>query len=292
MAIGLADLMKAVGLIHGGFYRHFASRDTAAMPIHDVAMQTTSDASFTLMAVVASFLLAGFVKGAVGLGLPTVAMGLLGSVMPPTQAALLLLLPSFVTNVWQMFAGRAWRSMLQRLWGLQVGVVLGTVWAPVGLAGIDARMASIGMGAALLVYAALGLGAVRLATPLRWQPLASPVVGAATGLVTAATGVFVFPAVPYLQGLGLPKDDLVQAMGLTFTVSTLALGWRLAADGALTFHSMALGWVSLLPLLAALVGMGLGQALRNRISEPVFRRVFFAGLLLIGLELVLKAVLR
>jgi hypothetical protein len=29
------------------------------------------------------------------------------------------------------------------------------------------------------------------------------VVGLATGLVTAATGVFVIPAVPYLQALGL-----------------------------------------------------------------------------------------
>ena len=45
------------------------------------------------------------VKGAIGLGLPTVAMGLLGSVMPPAEAAALLLVPSLVTNVWQLLAG-------------------------------------------------------------------------------------------------------------------------------------------------------------------------------------------
>ena len=55
--------------------------------------------------VVATFVVAGFVKGVTGMGLPTVAMGVLGTLMLPAQAAALLLLPSFVTNVWQLFAG-------------------------------------------------------------------------------------------------------------------------------------------------------------------------------------------
>jgi uncharacterized protein len=49
-----------------------------------------------------TFLLAGFVKGVIGLGLPTVSMGLLSVVMPPAKATSLLIVPSFVTNVWQL----------------------------------------------------------------------------------------------------------------------------------------------------------------------------------------------
>ncbi|MFC0386680.1 hypothetical protein [Muricoccus vinaceus] len=45
------------------------------------------------------FLLAGMVKGLMGFGLPTVAMGLLGLAMPPVQAAALLLVPLLVMNV-------------------------------------------------------------------------------------------------------------------------------------------------------------------------------------------------
>ncbi|HEY0438739.1 MAG TPA: sulfite exporter TauE/SafE family protein, partial [Xanthobacteraceae bacterium] len=56
---------------------------------------------FQIAAVAAAFVLAGLVKGVIGMGLPTVAMGLLGLAMPPAQAAALLLIPSFVTNVWQ-----------------------------------------------------------------------------------------------------------------------------------------------------------------------------------------------
>ena len=58
-----------------------------------------------LFLVTATFLLAGFVKGVVGLGLPTVAMGLLTLVLAPSQAAALLIVPSFVTNIWQLLAG-------------------------------------------------------------------------------------------------------------------------------------------------------------------------------------------
>ncbi len=56
---------------------------------------------FALVAlVIATFLLAGFVKGVVGMGLPPVAIGIMALTMPPAQAAALVLVPDFVTNIW------------------------------------------------------------------------------------------------------------------------------------------------------------------------------------------------
>jgi uncharacterized membrane protein YfcA len=257
------------------------------MPSLDPA--TLQAAIFTPWTVCAAFVLAGLVKGVVGLGLPTVAMGLLGSLMPPAEAAALLLLPSLATNVWQMLRGGEFPGLLRRLWPMQIGVIAGTLCSPVALAALDGRLAGAGLGAALLAYAAIGLGSVRIAVPLRWQRWAGPLVGAATGAVTAATGVFVVPAVPYLQGLALGKNALVQALGLSFTVSTLALGARLAIDGALVLERAQLGGALLLPLLAALLGMAIGQTLRGLLSDRVFRRLFFGSLLLLGLHLMTGA---
>lgn len=76
------------------------------------------------------FLLAGLVKGVVGLGLPTLAMALLALAMPPAQAAALLILPSLVTNVWQMRPWPTLAPMTRRLWPMQAGVVVGTLAAP------------------------------------------------------------------------------------------------------------------------------------------------------------------
>jgi len=89
--------------------------------------------------------------------------------------------------------------------------------------GYNARFGTALLGSALALYAITGLAALRLFVPKPWEPIFSPIVGAITGLITAATGVFVIPAVPYLQAIGLEKDELVQALGLSFTVSTSRL---------------------------------------------------------------------
>lgn len=233
-----------------------------------------------------SFLLAGCVKGVVGLGLPTVAMGLLGLVMAPAQAAALLVLPSLVTNLWQSFSGPALLPLLRRLGGMLAGVCIGS-WIGRGWMGGEGG-ASLLLGVALMAYGLFGLTPARLSlSPSLQRWLALP-AGLATGMLTAATGVFVLPAVPYLQAIGLQKDELVQALGLSFTVSTIALAAVLASAGSLRPE---VAGTSLLALLPALAGMSLGQHLRTRLSGPAFRRWFFLSLLLLGAHLCLRELL-
>ena len=233
--------------------------------------------------IAGTFVLAGLVKGAIGLGLPTVAMGLLGLVMLPAKAAALLLVPSLVTNIWQLLAGPRFGALLLRLWGMMLGVVAGT-WAGSGLiVSATTHLATAALGVALVLYAVVGLAKLQLRVPPRSERWAGPAIGAATGLVTGATGVFVIPAVPYLGSLGLERDDLVQALGLSFTVSTLALATGLAWHGALPLQAAT---TSLLALVPALVGMALGGWLRARVRPEAFRLCFFVGLLALGGELV------
>jgi hypothetical protein len=240
--------------------------------------------------VSSTFLLAGLVKGVVGLGLPTIAMGLLAVVMTPAQAAALLIVPSFITNMWQA-VGPQFIPLLRRLWPMLLGIGLGIwcmrAWAGAGLLTADnGAHASMWLGGVLALYAVLGLAAVELSVPARLEPWLSPLIGVLTGIVTAATGVYMIPSVPYLQALGLEKDNLVQSLGLSFTVSTLALAVLLVHDGAL---QTSVAGVSLLALAPALVGMMLGQWVRARVRSQVFRVCFFLGSLLLGIHLVVRA---
>ena len=242
----------------------------------------------TLVFIAAVFVVAGIIKGVIGLGLQVVPMGLLVLVMPPIEAAALLVLPAFVTNVWQLLTGPSLAGITRRLWPMMAGLCAGT-WAGAGLmSGGHARDATLWLGIALAVYSALGLGAVRFAVPPRHEGWAGPVVGAATGAVTAATGVFVIPAVPYLAALGLDKDDLVQALGLSFLVSTIALAVNLMQAGALKLDIAA---PSAGALAMAMVGVTIGQSIRTRIDAATFRFCFFAGLLALGLHLLARSML-
>lgn len=238
--------------------------------------------------IAAVFLAAGFVKGVVGMGLPTVAMGLLAVTMPPAQAAALLIVPSMVTNLWQLFTGPAFGGLCRRLWTMMAGVMAGTVAGAGLLTGAHTALASAGLGVALAAYALVGLASVGFTTPARHEAWASPLVGVVTGLVTGATGVFVIPAVPYLQSLRLAREDLIQALGLSFTVSTVALAVGLYGTGALASPTTQLS-SSLLALVPALAGMFAGQALRQRMRVETFRKVFLAGLLVLGGYLALGA---
>jgi uncharacterized protein len=232
------------------------------------------------------FALAGFVKGVIGLGLPTVSMGLLAVVMPPVEAAAILILPSFVTNVWQMLAGPSLRAVVHRLWPMMLASCLGT-WAGLGfMTGATARYGTVLLGIALALYAMTGTMAARVMVPralkASWEALLGPLAGAVTGMIAAATGVFAIPAVPYLQAIGLEKEELVQALGLSFTVSTIALAVNVTAEGGL---NVAAALTTAAALALACLGMWMGQLVRMRLSAVLFRRWFFLGLFLLGLYL-------
>ncbi len=244
-------------------------------------------APILFVAVLATFFLAGTVKGVTGMGLPTLAMGILGALLSPLAAAALLVVPSFVTNVWQLISGPSLRTAVRRLWPMMAAIVAGTLLGSAWLVSGDTRLTAAALGAGLVAYSAYTLLARQVRVPARLEPWLSPIVGAITGLIAGGTGIFVIPAVPYLQALGLAKDDLIQALGLSFTVSTVALAAGLAARGAFEIDFLLLSSAAVLPALA---GMFAGQFLRRMISPETFRRWFLVSLLLLGAEMLSRLV--
>ncbi len=232
------------------------------------------------------FLLAGAVKGVVGLGLPTVSLGLLTAAFDLTTAMALMVVPSFATNLLQAVVGGNARALIRRLWPFLAAAAL-TVWiGATALVSIDLALLSGLLGLLLAAYAAQGLAGAGISVPARWQSLAGPAFGTVNGVLTGMTGSFVVPGVLYLQAIGLGRDALVQAMGMLFTVSTLALAISLERHGLL---DGPLGLASAAALAPAFLGMGAGLLLRRRLSEARFRRVFFVAVLALGLYIMANA---
>ncbi|MBO6521397.1 MAG: sulfite exporter TauE/SafE family protein [Rhodospirillales bacterium] len=233
-----------------------------------------------LLAIVfATFLLAGTVKGIIGLGLPTISLALLTVTTDLTTAMALLLVPSFLTNLWQAMVGGNGAVIVRRIWPF-LFMATTSVWVgATALTRVDLALLSALLGLLLMAYAGLGLGGVSLTIKPAREAWAGTLIGATNGVLTGMTGSFVVPGVMFLQAIGLPRDMLIQAMGMLFTMSTLALGVALSGNGLLTMDQ---GLHSASGVLPAFAGMMVGQHLRKKLSEDAFKRVFFWALLALG----------
>jgi uncharacterized membrane protein YfcA len=236
----------------------------------------------------AALVLAGFVKGFIGLGMPTTATGLLTIVLTPAQAAGLLLVPNVATNIWQAFTGKHMRPLLRRLWPLLLGIAAGSAPGAGIMAHDTSGLAATVLGILLCLYAVFSLLSPRLRVPAAAEWWLGPLAGAATGWLTVLTGVFVLPLAPYLNALALEPEELIQALGLSFLTCGLAVGVALARENALPAMALAASAAALVP---AGVGLYLGQRLRQHTRPAVFVRVFALALLAIGLHLAVKNVM-
>ena len=242
-----------------------------------------------LILIAAVFLLAGFVKGVIGLGLPTVSMGLLAVSMAPSRAIAIVIVPAIVTNIWQTFVGPYLRDILRRLWPLMIGTVIGC-WLNAGaLTGPHARYGTIVLGVLLVIYAVIGLNKFQFRVAPQNEKWVGGVVGVVTGVISASTGVQVIPSMPFMQAIGMEKDELVQALGVFFTVATIALAFNLTTTGLMTAATALPGAIA---MVASFAGMFIGQAVRNRMQPEVFRRWFLIAMIFLGIYLAGSAFLK
>lgn len=236
--------------------------------------------STTLFALTAAVLfVGGIIKGIMGLGLPTITVGVLGIIMAPMQAAALAVVPTFLTNVWQAVAGPALGVILSRMWPMLAAMFVGTFVGGELAARADPNVGKSWLGLALAVYALLGLLNVTFRVRPGDERWLNVPIGLATGLANGATGLFVVPGAPYTQALGFPKDELVQALGVGALTASCALGLVLWRNGGFNPGIASLSAVALVP---AFLGMMIGQKIRAVISQDVFRRIFFIALLALG----------
>jgi hypothetical protein len=100
------------------------------------------------------------------------------------------------------------------------------------------------------------------------------------------TGSYGIPALLYIQAMDFPRDPFVQALGVLFLASTVALALGLGGQDLISADQALLSAGAVAP---ALLGMALGARIRYRLSEAVFRKTFFVSLLVLGVYLAVRA---
>ena len=241
----------------------------------------------TFFMIFVTFIVAGGIKGLVGLGLPSVSLGLLTVTLDLPTAMALTIAPAFITNAYQASFGLNSLKILLRIWPFILMATV-TVWIGVNaLTRVDVGLLTAILGFLLVAYGVLNLLGFCLNISSHSELALGLVLGAVNGILTGMTGSLGMPGVMYLQGIGLERDQLLRGMGMLFAASTIALAFALSANALLPVE---LGIASFFAVLPALIGMWIGQNLRQCLSDLQFRRVFFFGITLLGAQIMLGTV--
>jgi uncharacterized protein len=235
-----------------------------------------------MLVIAGAFIVAGIAKGAIGMGLPPIALALMTFAVRPEDALALMVIPSMATNIWQAIYGRDFLRLLRRFWTMAATSVAALIFVAVVFGHLGSQKAMAWVGVILVLYAVLALTAWRPAVSRATERWANPLIGAASGAVAGITGVAAVPFLPYMQSLDIDRHDLVQALGIMFLFIIGALTVALVAQGAFDSTNLV---GAILAIVPTFMGVWIGQKARNAVSPETFRRIFLFGMFIVGLHM-------
>ena len=235
-----------------------------------------------ILVIAVAFIVAGMAKGAIGMGMPPIVIGIMTFVFPLEQSLAIMVLPAMVTNVWQAIYGGGFVRLLRRFWIMALAAMVGLSCVALSGAHLGSPRAFAWVGVLLVLYSLAALTAWRPTVSRANERWANPVIGAMSGAIVGFTGVAAMPFLPYMQSLDMDRHDLVQALGVMFLFLigslTLALVWQ----GAFRFDITISGVAAIAPTM---FGVWLGQKYRHAASPETFRKIFIFGMLALGLNM-------
>jgi hypothetical protein len=151
---------------------------------------------------------------------------------------------------------------------------------------VDAARAILGL--VLVSYTLLALSNRSLRLSGDWERKLKIVVGLSTGFVNGLTGSQVMPVLPYLMSLNLNRKVFVQAINISFTLSSIVMLFGMNHLGYLSAETFLIAFCSLIPVLVTVHAAGI---LRNRLSGALYRKLILIFLLIMGTILSVRSIL-
>jgi len=228
---------------------------------------------------------AAFVKGVTGMAFPLFATPVLVLLTDIRTAIVVLLAPNILMDAVQIVRKRFPLEHLKRLWTMLAAGILGVFVGTWLLVSIPMRVVNLIVGAIVFVFVGQSLWAKAVALPAEWEPVMSPAVGFAAGVLNGVSNTLSPIMAIYLLSLQLAKFDFVKSIALVFfsfkVAQTVAVwGWNLFTPARI--------WLSVVATVFAFVGFGVGLRVQDRINQQTFNRVLLVLLTLVGILLLAK----
>ncbi|NNK97346.1 MAG: sulfite exporter TauE/SafE family protein [Desulfobacterales bacterium] len=235
-----------------------------------------------------AYIVASGIKGLTGLGFSTSCLPILALRLDLKVAIPLVIIPSIVSNVTLMIQAGRFREVVRRFWPLYVATIPGLLVGLFILISINVDVARAILGLVLVAYTLLALSNRPFSLSGGWERKLKIVVGLSTGFVNGLTGSQVMPVLPYLMSLNLHRGVFVQAINISFTLSSIVMLFSMNHLGYMTANTVWIAVISLAPVLVTVHGAGI---LRNRLSGTLYRNLILIFLLIMGAILSVRSFL-
>jgi uncharacterized membrane protein YfcA len=230
-------------------------------------------------------LVAGFVKGAIGFGFPSLATPLLSLAVSVKTAVVVLILPNIVMDGIQFVRRGTPLATVRRFWPLLVSGAVGIVAGTRVLTLLSPGLATFILGVFVLGFVALNVTGLAPEVPRAWEPWLSPVAGLVAGLVGGVTNSPATALVLFFHGIGLDKHEFISSVAFTFFF------YKLVQLGAVAWYGL-LPWsllgISVGLTAVALGGFAIGLRVQDRLDQRAFNRVVLVFLACLGAWLVIR----
>lgn len=232
--------------------------------------------------IITAYILASAIKGLTGLGFSTACLPIMALHLDLKVAIPLVLIPSIVSNITVMVQAGCFHEAIARFWSLYLASIPGLIIGLSVLVTIHAATATAILGMVLILYALWALTNSSFSLSSQWDRILRIPAGFCTGLVNGLTGSQVMPVLPYLLSLNLDKNVLIQAINISFTLSSIVMLFGMNRLGYLTPITFLIALSGLFPILLTLTLTG---RIRHRLTAAFYRKLVLGLLLMLGLTL-------
>ncbi len=230
----------------------------------------------------------GVVKGVVGLGQPLVTMAILLNFMPPIPVLGLLVMPILVTNLWQTARSGNITEPLRRFWPMITAALVFLFIGAQLIVAMDTQVLFGLLGACVVVFTGTSLARPNVpALRPETEKWAGPLAGAMGGFMGGISTIWGPPMTMYFVMLKLEKDYFVRTVGLAWLSLAVPLAFAYWQNGIFSGDIIPLSTAGCVP---GMIGIRIGEKIRERIDQETFRKVMLVALLIIGLNLIRRAV--
>ncbi len=232
------------------------------------------------------YLLAGLVKGTLGIGFPTAAIAFTAVFLDARTAISLVVIPMLLTNIWQVYRSGNVIGVWRKNWRLAICMVAMIMVFSRVTGDVPMRVLTMMLGVVTASFAIVSLLQSTPSIPKKYDSMMQVIAGLVAGTLGGLVGVWAPPIVMYLSSQQLDIKEFVQSTGLLLGLGSLVLLGGYWQVGIINANNAPL---SLMLIVPAILGFTVGEKLRSRLKTETFRQILLIFFFLMGLNLIRRA---